>query len=75
MKNGLHSVPAATEPAAASAARAWFLRTRFVDCQRAAAKLGTVQRGDRRLRFRISGHFDEAEASRLAGELIGDDSG
>ncbi|MDF2458454.1 MAG: hypothetical protein K0S79_870, partial [Nitrospira sp.] len=53
MKNGSHSVPAATEPAAASAAGTWFLRTRFVDCQRAAAKLGTVQRGDRRLRFRI----------------------
>jgi hypothetical protein len=73
--NGSRLVPAATEPAAASAARAWFLRSRFVDSQRAAAQLGTVQGGNRRLSLRIPGHFHEAEAPGLAGELISDDSG
>src|SRR5262245_53637744 len=74
--DGLRLAPAATEPAAASAATsAWFLRTRFVDGQRAAAQLGTVQCGNRRLSLRIAGHFHEAEASGLASEFIGDDSG
>ena len=77
---GSRLIPVTTGTAAATATTAatastWLLGTRFVDGQRAAAQLSTVQRGNRRLRFRIRGHLHESKAAGLAGELICDDPG
>src|SRR5687768_11966469 len=58
---------------AAAPAAAFLAWTGFVDGQGPAAERRTVQRVDRRLRFAIVVHLDEAEAARAAGLAIRDD--
>src|SRR5581483_9150916 len=58
--------------AAAAAVVAALHRLGLVDNERAAVELRAVQSIDRALRLLARGHFDEAEAARLAGEFIGD---
>jgi hypothetical protein len=70
LANGL--APAASESSTPSATGTWLLRTRFVHRQRPAAELRAVQRGNRRLRFRIGGHFHEPESTGLTRELVRD---
>src|SRR5438477_235396 len=70
------TAPATPRPAAAgprTAARAGRLRVRDLDRDPPAVELTPVQLGDRGLRLLRGGHFDEAEAPRLAREPIGDD--
>src|SRR5690348_6545819 len=71
-------LPARAAPAsapvavAAAAAVAALHRLRLVDDKRAAVDLRAVERVDGALRLGTRSHLDEAEAARLAGELIGD---
>src|SRR5262249_45057970 len=49
------------------------LRTRLIDAQVAIAEEPAIEHLDRLHRFLFCGHFDEAEAARAPGELVGDD--
>jgi hypothetical protein len=61
----------ATVSATTSAAtRAFRLWARFVDNKVPAAKVLTVETGDRTIRFFIVGDLDESEAARLTREAI-----
>src|SRR5215475_9554105 len=63
---------AVTARAAASGATLR-LRTRLIDDQVAIAEEPAIEHLDRLHRFLFCGHFDEAEAARAPGELVGDD--
>jgi hypothetical protein len=63
------TVSAATA-ATSAATRAFRLRARLVDNKVPAAKVLTVQAGDRTIRFFIVGDLDESEAARLTGETV-----
>src|SRR5580658_9823975 len=60
----------ATTPAAKAA---FGLGTRFVDIQRAAIQLSSIQLSDRTIRFRISAHLNKPEAAGLPGIAVGND--
>lgn len=56
---------AATAPTTAAAAlRAFFPRTRFVDCQGAALKVFLVEHADGLARIFLRGHFDKCKTPR-----------
>src|ERR687892_950667 len=68
---------AATTTAISTAAEVIALRHRlgFVNCQRAPVQLCAVQGLDGFLGLAAGAHLDEAETSRLPGELVGDHIG
>src|SRR5690606_6289017 len=69
------TAPAAVAAVAAPTARALLARTGFVHRQATAAEVLVVEAGQRFARSGVVGHLDEAEAARVAGELVADDGG
>ena len=67
------SAAATFRPAAESTAPTPGLRASFIDCNRTSVHFLTVQRANRRLRFLIAAHFDEAEPFGAASIAIDND--
>src|SRR4029079_17821844 len=63
----------AGESAAGTRTRAAGLLLRFVDLERAAFEVATIERRDRRLRVAPRAHRHERESARLAGHPVGHD--
>src|SRR5580698_7246206 len=61
---------AAATPASKTAFR---FRTRFVDIQRPAIQLSSIQFSDRTIRFRVGTHLDKSEPTGLPGIAVGND--
>jgi hypothetical protein len=74
---GLAKLPAvvvASAVAVSTAGRSAFrFRTGFIDVERPAVEVSTVQSADGGVSFGIDAHFDEREASGLSGVAIRDD--
>jgi hypothetical protein len=65
------AITASAVPVSAATARSTLrLRTGFVDVQRSAVKVSTVEPADCGVPFRIDAHFDEGESSGLSGVAI-----
>jgi hypothetical protein len=69
------AVTATAAATAATTAAETFLRSRFVDRQRAAAELLAVERIDGCFGFAVGRHFNKAKPFALAGLAIADDLG
>jgi hypothetical protein len=66
-------LPAFAAEAAATAAGAFRLRSRFIDVQRSAIQVHTVDGGNCPLALAIVCHFHEAKAASLTSVPVGDD--
>jgi hypothetical protein len=68
---GAPAITAASTAAARTPTAAFGLRTRFIYIQCATSQVGSIERGNRPLRFRFIRHFDKSEPTRAAGIAIG----